>query len=237
MKHATRIGRLAGLAVGLGIGAALAATPGVASADEFDFQISIDGYDLIPAADTTATAYSGTDDIAIAIGTDSLACAGSTVVACGEGTSASQFDSAFADGNGSTALADGGSVDFASATGSGSGAAAGDGSGDIAISNGTDSFAGASGDTVTDAAGTTNYPANDDFAYVLGPDSKAIAGGYFGVETPSSNDVALVFDPAGTVGSTATAGDGNFDLAAAFGDALQAVATEANDLITILPSL
>jgi hypothetical protein len=57
MKHATRIGRLAGLAVGLGIGAALAATPGVASAD--DFQISIDGMDLLPTAGNTATATSG----------------------------------------------------------------------------------------------------------------------------------------------------------------------------------
>jgi hypothetical protein len=46
MKHATRIGRLTGLAVGVGIGAALAAMPGVASAD--DFQISIDGMDLFP---------------------------------------------------------------------------------------------------------------------------------------------------------------------------------------------
>jgi hypothetical protein len=44
MKRATRIGRFAGLAVGSGIGAALAATPGTASAD--DFQVSIDGMDL-----------------------------------------------------------------------------------------------------------------------------------------------------------------------------------------------
>ena len=44
MTRATRIGRLAGRAVGLGIGAALAATPGTASAD--DFQVSIDGMDL-----------------------------------------------------------------------------------------------------------------------------------------------------------------------------------------------
>ena len=44
MTRATRIGRLAGRAVGLGIGAALAGTPGTASAD--DFQVSIDGMDL-----------------------------------------------------------------------------------------------------------------------------------------------------------------------------------------------
>src|SRR5260370_3641773 len=64
MTHATRIARLPGLAVGLGIGAALAATPGVASAD--DFQISIDGMDLFPTAGNTATATSGMGDFAIA---------------------------------------------------------------------------------------------------------------------------------------------------------------------------
>ena len=60
MTHATRIGRLAGLAGGLGIGAALAATPGIASAD--DFQISFDGMDLLPAAGNTATATTTAGD-------------------------------------------------------------------------------------------------------------------------------------------------------------------------------
>jgi hypothetical protein len=48
MTRDTRIGRFAGLAVGLGIGAALAATPGTASAD--DIQISFDGMDLFPTS-------------------------------------------------------------------------------------------------------------------------------------------------------------------------------------------
>jgi hypothetical protein len=56
-------------------------------------------------------------------------------------------------------------------------------------------------------------------------------------KVPSSDDTALVFDPFGTEGSTAYAGEGNFDLAAAFGDMLHADATEFNFLVDILPSL
>lgn len=225
MAHAIGIGRLAGLAVGLGVGAALAANAGAASADEFDFQISIDGYDLIPAADTSATATSGTGDFAIAIGDGANASAT-------EGT----FDGAFADGTGSTAVSGDGEFDFASAMGAGSGAGVGDGNGDVAFSNGTDSGAFAGGDSVTDIV-TTNYPGSDDFAYALGPNTEAIAGGYFGVETDSSNDTALVFDPFGTVGSTAASGTGDNDFAAAFGDMLHAMAVAGNDIFTILPSL
>jgi len=50
MRDVKRIGRLGVLAVGLGIGAAVAST-GTASAD--DFQISIDGMDLFPTAGNT----------------------------------------------------------------------------------------------------------------------------------------------------------------------------------------
>jgi hypothetical protein len=226
MKHAPGIGRLAGLAVGLGIGAALAATPGIASADDLDFQINIDGTNLFPTTDNSATATAGTGDIAIAFGNGASATAND-----------GSFDAAFADGTDSTALANEGNYDFASATGTDSGAGAGDSNYDVAISNGTDSGAFAGGDTVTAGGVTTNYPGNDDFAYVLGPDSTAFAGGYFGVQTDSSNDVALVVDPLGPDGSTAFAADGNYDFAAAFGDMLHAVASEGNDIITILPSL
>jgi hypothetical protein len=231
MAHASGIGRLAGLAVGLGIGAALTANAGTASADEFDFQISIDGYDLIPAADTSATATSSTGDFAIAIGDGANATAT-------EGS----FDGAFADGTDSTAVSGDGNFDFASATGAGSGAGVGNGSGDVAISNGANTAAFAGGDSVTDEGVTTNYPGSDDFAYALGPQTagpqvEAIAGGYFGVETPSSNDVALVVDPFDTAGSSAASGTGDNDFAAAFGDALHAMAVAGNDLFTILPSL
>jgi hypothetical protein len=223
MKHVTRIGRLAGLAVGLGIGAALAATPGVASAD--DFQISIDGMDLFPMAGNTATATSGMGDFAIAIGdgADATATGGS-------------FDSAFADGTNSSATSGDGNFDYASANGAGSSAGAGIGSGDTALASGIDSSALASGDTVTDAAGTTTYPGNDDVAFALGQDTMAGSGTLFS-ETASSNDIAMVFDPFGTEGSEALAGIGNFDLAAAFGDMLHAVAPSGNFMVGILPML
>jgi hypothetical protein len=43
MMNARGTARLGMLAVGLGIGAAMASTPGLASADDLNFQISIDG--------------------------------------------------------------------------------------------------------------------------------------------------------------------------------------------------
>ena len=227
MKHASDIGRLAGLAVGLGIGAALAATPGVASADDLDFQISIDGYDLLPTAGNEASATTTAGDLGIAI-------------AIGDGASATATDGngdyAFADGTGSTAVSEGGNFDYASATGDGSAVGTGTGSFDTAIANGTDSGALAGGDIVTDASGTHTYLGNDDFAYALGSNTIAESGGLF-TNTASSDDIAAVIDPFGAVGSTAYAGEGNFDLAAAFGDILHADATEFNFLVDILPSL
>src|ERR1700722_17337889 len=66
MVNSRGVARLGMLAVGLGIGAAVASTPGVARAD--DFQISIDGMDLFSTVGNTATAFSGSGDIAIAFG-------------------------------------------------------------------------------------------------------------------------------------------------------------------------
>jgi hypothetical protein len=117
MRNARGLGRLGLLAVGLGIGAALAATPGLASADPstdpfswidqllgglsvpaqtsaLDMQVSIDGTDLFPTAGNTATATSDMGDIAIAIGNGADAYAAS-----GSG------DFAFADGANSIAEA------------------------------------------------------------------------------------------------------------------------------------
>ena len=96
---------------------------------------------------------------------------------------------------------------------------------------------------------------NGDFGAALGNYAEAEAGVFTTV--PSQNDVALVFDPSGTLGSTAQAGDGNldlasvfgdnstalagepgnFDLASAFGDGLNATATGGNFVTDILPSL
>jgi len=239
MKRATRIGRLAGLAVGLGIGAALAATPGIASAD--DFQISIDGMDLLPTAGNTATATSGMGDMAIAFGDGANAVAvggaGNYAMADGTGSTAdvggygaSSFSAAIADGAGSDASAGVGNFDYGSATGDGSIAAGGYGNFDTAVAIDTGPDGGAL------AGGGSLLSENDDSAFAWGPHSLASAGDALG-NYPSSNDIAAVFDPFGTEGSSAFATGGNFDLAAAFGDMLHAMTAIGNDLVNILPSL
>jgi hypothetical protein len=262
MMNARGITRLGMLAVGLGIGAAVAST-GTAAAD--DFQISIDGFDLFPTAGNTATAVSGPGDIAIAFG------AGSDAVAEG-----GFGDFASADSAGATAIAGdndagatGNNFDVASATGNGSFAEAGNPIGgapdtigssfDSASADGTDSIAAAgvngSGDSasavgqnvLSEAGFSLNPadPANFDSASVLGNLStptantvEAIAGGGDVNALGGSGDSAFVVDPFGTLGSTADAGLGfNSDLAGVFGDNLHELATGANFLFDILPSL
>ena len=222
MADVRGIGRLAGLAVGLSIGVVLVATPGIASAE--DMQISVDGFDLLPATGNTAVAESGMGDIAIAIGNDSFACAG-----CAD--SPGMFDFAFADGTGSTGGADSGfgNFDTAVANGLGSISDAGLGNSDTAIASGANSFANAEG--VSPEA-----LANSDFAYALGGETTAQAGAGIFNAIPSSNDIAFVFDPLGTLGSTALAGDGNFDLAGVLADNLTATAV-GNFMVEILPLL
>jgi hypothetical protein len=114
MVHARGIARFGILAVGLGIGAAVAHSP-VALADT-DFQISFDGMDLFPTTGNDATAITvtgeyglaiaygdgayaygggGTGDFALASGTDAYAAAGSGI------TSGNNYDSAIDIGNNS----------------------------------------------------------------------------------------------------------------------------------------
>jgi hypothetical protein len=169
------------LAVGLGLAAALA-TPGVASADPstdpysltdellgglsvpaqttsaLDMQVSIDGTDLFPTAGNTATATSGTGDIAIAIG-------------------------------------------------NGADASASEGSGDFAFADGANSIAEA------------GFNGDFDSALVFGDNSTAYAG--FGFTTELIGPIQTVLH--------------DFDLAAAFGDSLGAVATTGSDLVDIAP--
>jgi hypothetical protein len=198
------------LAVGLSIGAALAATPGVASADPssdpyslidqllgglsvpaqttsaLDMQVSIDGTDMFPTAGNTATATSETGDIAIAIG------------------------------NGADASAVGGTGDFAFADGANSLAEAGwsgpsgfiplPGNDDIAVVVGTGSTA---------AAG---YNGNSDTALVFGDDSTADAG-----FCSATCGIGGLFPP------------GNFDFGAVFGDKLTEVASYGTGLFDIQP--
>jgi hypothetical protein len=239
MKHATRIGRLAGLAVGLGIGAALAATPGIASAD--DFQINIDGMNLFPTAGDTATADAGMGDIAIAFGDGANATAidgsGNYALADGAGSTAdvgsygaSTFSTAAAEGEDSAAFAGPGDFDYASANGEDTVAGAGYGNFDTAVAIDTGSKAGAL------AGGGSLLDSNGDSAFAWGPHAIAGAGDSFG-NYPNGGDIATVFDPFGTAGSSAYATDGYFDLAAAFGDMQHALTPIGNFLVDIMPSL
>ena len=230
MNHAKAIGRLSILAVGLGIGIGTAATAAAAptmpvdpvpvvpdlplpAADipGLDLSISFDGFSLFQSG--AAEAETGTGDFAIAFGNDSFAQAGTGFLDTGAGTS----DTAMAFGTDGEAFSGNGNLDTAIASGVGSFAEAGGGDSSSLMGNG-------------------------DFAFYWGPapslDTGAFAG-WLGGDTTGSNDVAAVFDPSGTAGSLAVAGDGgNFDLGTVFGDALSSTAaTGGNFLVDIQPML
>jgi hypothetical protein len=218
MTNATNIGRLSMLAAGLGIGAALAWTPGVALADSSStltpteiadidkvlvalldpsgapIQVSINGMDLFPTEGNTAIATSTTDNIAIAVGDGADASSGTSLLGLlGGGVG----DIAFADGTNSTAdaaLVGGANLDLVFADGANSFANAGLGANlDIASAVGTGSSAEvAVGDTL-------------DGAFADGTDSDAKVG-------VGNHDLAF----ANGTDSSATAGVGNGDLASAF---------------------
>ena len=228
MNHAKAIGRLSILAVGLGIAIGTAATAAAAptmpvdpvpvvpdlplpAADipGLDLSISFDGFSLFQSG--AADAETGTGDFAIAFGHDSFAQAG-------------------------TGYAGAGTSDTAMAFGTDSEAFSGNGNLDTSIASGVASFAEAGGGDTSSLAG------NGDFALYWGPgqslDTGAFAG-WLGGDTTGSNDVAEVFDPSGTAGSLAVAGDGgNFDLGAVFGDALSSTTATGGDfLVDIQPPL
>jgi hypothetical protein len=288
--NARRVGRLGILAVGLGIGAAVASTPGIASADTpgtdpfswlagldpgeaaalpaaspFDLDISVDGFTLLDLGTPgAATATSGMGDIAIAFGADSTATAeggfgdyatattGATAIAGDPipGATGNNFDFASAGGVDSEAVAGNGSPLTPDTTGSSFDYASAS-SGTNTTGPGADAFAGfnGSGDSASavgqgaraDSGFSSATPANFDSASVWGnsttpTDDFAIAGGGI-IGAGGSGDNAFVIDPSGTVGSSAIAGDGfNSDLAGVFGDALNATATTANNLVDILPT-
>jgi hypothetical protein len=203
MLRSRGFGRLGLLAVGLGIGTALASTPGVASGDSstdwlssidqllgglpaaatdpaaaLDMQISIGGTLLFPYQDNTAIAMAGPGDIAIAMGDNSYASAQNGA-----------FDFAFANGTNSFAEAEIGNFD-------------------VAVADGADSVAKAGfyAEPVPGSLSLTNF----DAALVFGDGSTAFAG-FEGIDH--------------TVGF--------FDLAAAFGDNLLAQAIVAPFLVDI----
>jgi len=259
MKHATRVGRLAGLAVGLGIGAALAASPGTASADpaspvdandlagassaaadaqSFDpsnLAISVDGFTLYQTGTATATS-GGLGDIAIADGANSEAIANGGAFSVG--------DFAYAQGN---ALADaaGGSFDTATAVGNGAGSYA-FGDFDTATVTGNDAEAKAVAGFF-EVASVVQTGSSYDEAVAAGP-GLGVFGAFNDAYVDGTGSTATAGDPDGTtfggfdiasvVGndSTATAGDpGNFDFASATGDILHAVASGGNFMSDILP--
>jgi hypothetical protein len=196
--------RLGLLAVGLGIGAALASAPAVASGDSstdwlssidqllgglsvpaadpaqaLDMQVSIGGTLLFPYLDNTAIAMASPGNIAIAIGDNSFASAQNGA-----------FDFAFADGTNSFAEAEIGNFD-------------------VAVADGADSVAKAGfyAEPVPGLFSLTNF----DAALVFGDGSTAFAG-FEGIDH--------------TVGF--------FDLAAAFGDNLLAQAIVAPFVVDIV---
>ena len=243
------------------------AVPAADPAATMDFQISFNGTDLFSTVgnEATATTVAGQFGLAIAFGDGSTAEAeggfgdyatatgGATAIA-GDPTSSAtgnNFDSATANGFDSTAWSgngvgfpdtigssfDSASANSGSATGTeGANAYAGfNGSGDSAsaLGQGAASYAGFS----SNAAGPANYDSASVVGNVTTPTQDlAIAGSSTG--TGGSSDTAFIFDPVGTVGSSAIAGEGfNSDIAGVFGDALHATATTASNLVDILPSL
>jgi hypothetical protein len=246
MSHPIRSGRMGMLAVGLGIGAALAANPQIASADSsadpfswadqvlsgfavpaadaaapLDMQISISGMDLFSTVDNTATANSGFGDIAIAIGN------GANASATGFG------DVSFADGPDSSAITGlGGLFDVAIANGAGSSAAGGVAGNFVlasAFGDHSTAAAGLGGNFVVASANgvgssaTAGAGGNFDISSALGTDSRADVGIGGGLDTSFA---------AGT-GSYADAGVGQGNNAIALGTDSSAIAGVGNnDLAT-----
>jgi hypothetical protein len=257
MGNTRTVGRLGTMAVGLGFGAALAAsTAGIAWADPANSSL-LDAVDQLASAAAAAPAPSA-DNFAVSFDGISLTQEGNAIalstpgqfglaIADGDGSQAIStgfLDSAIAGGTGTTASATG-SFDYASALGDGSEATAGTRAsdvGDTASANGIGTTAtsgvgsydsasvyGQTGDTAVAASG------NNDSASIiatLGHEVATASGGNF--------DIAQIFNGAAT--STADAGaGGNYDWAADFGllsqEALHASAVGANFLVDIEPML
>jgi hypothetical protein len=215
MVNSRVIARFGMLAAGVGIGAALAAMPGIASADSSsDWLSSVDSLlgGAFPAADTssgvnmaisedgvtifqegTAQAYSGTDgDYAIAYG------AGSTATAYGTDN--------YADVDGTDSSAVAGGTTAAGAAGS---------SDDTAFVDGNDSTAFAGG------------PGTSDYSEIFGNNDGAFSGG--DAAGPGSYDAAYV---EGNDLGTAYAQGGDYlaDILKTYGDSSTAAAAETSSL-------
>ena len=210
------------LAAGLGIGAALAWTPGVALADPstmltpteiadidkvlvalFDpsgapIQVSINGMELFPTIGNTAMATSGTGDIAIAVGDGANAVSAGPAFPFGIPLGSGIGDIAFANGTNSTA--DAGLIGSANF--------------DFVYANGANSFANAGLGANFDVASAVGTGSNAQVALGDSFDTASANG------TNSSANVGVLanYDLASANGtdSTVNAGVGNYDLATAF---------------------
>jgi len=215
MRSIRDIGRLGMFAVGLGVGAAMAATPGTASADPFD----VTGAGL--AASTAADSLVGSAAAAPAQAFDptnfAVSIDGINLLEGGSATATSVFGGiAVADGANSSANADGfldiataqgvdstantlGSVELAGAVGNHSEVIDNAGAVDAGFANGLD--------TLAETGGSQADPGFVDAAFANGAGSDAEAGLFGADPTGVSVDLASASD-----GLTAIANSGPFDM-------------------------
>jgi hypothetical protein len=170
MKSTRALARLGLLAVGLGVGAAFASMPAIASADtSSDWLSAVDSFlsSAVPAADTTPA-------LNLAISMD-----GVTILHEGtaEAYSGTGGDIAIANGAGSTAYAFG-TDDYASVDGTDSSAVAG-GYNAAEASGSTDDTAFAYGNNDLSFAGGdgASNPGTFDYAVIFGNNDTALSGG------------------------------------------------------------
>jgi hypothetical protein len=226
MVNTRGLGRLGILAVGLGIGAAVASAPGIASADTpgtdpfswlagldagdlsaaalpaaspFDLDISVDGFTLLDLG-TGATATSGTGDIAIAFGADSSATAeggfGDYALATAADTEAVAGDA--------TTGASGNNFDFASASGVDSDAFAGNGGGFYPDATGSSfDYASANSGNATPTVGAEAVAGFDG----SGDSASAVGQGAYAVSGVSDTATPANFDSASVLGNVNTPTD------------------------------
>jgi hypothetical protein len=216
------------LAAGLAVGAAVAATPGIASADGLDFQISIDGYDLLPTTDNSASASSGIGDIAIAYGDGASANASD-----GSGNFAAAF------GNNVGALAGGSSAsdfDTAIVTGSGSSADAVYGNGDTALVDATDSTAYTGG---SDTGGVITTSGNDLSAVIdpFGTGHDFANAGYNEFGGPGGYDLGAILFEDNTTTANSTGADYLYDILSPSGNEIGTAAATSGGWLAELLSL
>jgi hypothetical protein len=232
MANTRGFARLGMLAVGLGVGAAVAHSP-VASADSstdwlssidsflggsalpapssgLDMAISYDGYSLVQEGNATAYTITGEDGLAIADGSGAYAYAGGGTgdVAEAEGTNALAIaggEPGDTDANYDTAI-DIGNNDLPSTAGD-DGAYAGNG--DLAGGTGTGAY-----DTAIDIGNNTN-----DLTEGVGGDNGAFAGagGLSGASGDGNNDTAIDIGNNSGFGDGATADEGNGNYASESG--------------------